>query len=70
MNAFVALLEDLLEEGWPHRRAELRALSIGPVTSDALRRHRIEPAAEAMEPSSAGLVAAMVRGVTVDPAAD
>jgi uroporphyrinogen-III synthase len=59
--AFVALLEDHLGENWPRRREELRALSIGPVTSEALRRHGIEPAAEAAEPSSAGLVAAVVK---------
>jgi uroporphyrinogen-III synthase len=69
VEAFVALLEDLLQEDWSRRQAELRALSIGPVTSSALRRHGIEPAAEAEEPSSAGLVGAMVRGLARDATA-
>jgi len=69
VEAFVALLEDLLREDWSRRQAELRALSIGPVTSSALRRHGIEPAAEAEEPSSAGLVGAMVRGLARDATA-
>jgi uroporphyrinogen-III synthase len=34
--------------------------SIGPVTSDALRRHGLVPTVEAREPSLAGLVEALV----------
>jgi uroporphyrinogen-III synthase len=46
---------------WERRRAELRAASIGPVTSAELRRQGVEPAAEAERPGDAGLVEAVVR---------
>jgi uroporphyrinogen-III synthase len=45
---------------WEHRRPELRAASIGPVTSAELRRLEIEPAAEAARPGDQGLVDAVV----------
>lgn len=46
-------------EPWNVRAATLLAASIGPVTSRALRHAGVEPAAEAMEPSAAGLVEAI-----------
>ncbi len=48
---------------WERRRPELRAASIGPVTSAELRRQGVEPAAEAAEPGDEGLVEAVVRTV-------
>ncbi|HZI64824.1 MAG TPA: uroporphyrinogen-III synthase, partial [Thermoanaerobaculia bacterium] len=46
---------------WPERRRELRAASIGPVTSGALRALGVEPAAEAAQPSDRDLVRAIVK---------
>jgi uroporphyrinogen-III synthase len=55
---------DLLgEPAWPRRRGELRAASIGPVTSAELRRQGIEPAAEAANPTAADLVVAVAAAV-------
>lgn len=51
---------DLFGTDWERRRPELRAASIGPVTSDELRRLGIEPAAEAARPGDAELVAAVL----------
>lgn len=51
---------EVLGEEWPRRRPELRALSIGPVTSAELRRFEIDPAAEAARPSSQAMVEAVV----------
>ncbi len=51
-------LARLLDDEWPRRRGELRAISIGPVTSAELRRLGVEPAAEAATPSNRGLVEA------------
>ncbi len=48
---------------WTARRAELRAASIGPVTSAALRGLGVEPAAEAAQASDRALVEAIVRAV-------
>lgn len=45
---------------WESRKDELRLVSIGPVTSRALRRLDLEPAAEAAEPSDQGLVEAVL----------
>ena len=44
----------------PSRRGELRAASIGAVTSVALREAGVEPAAEAPEASDDGLVATLL----------
>jgi uroporphyrinogen-III synthase len=46
---------------WERRRGELRAASIGPVTSAELRRQGVEPAAVAERPGDQGLVEAVVR---------
>jgi uroporphyrinogen-III synthase len=54
----------LFGDDWPPRRAELRAASIGPVTSAELRRHGVEPAAEAARPADAELAAALSAAVT------
>jgi uroporphyrinogen-III synthase len=48
---------------WERRRPELRAASIGPVTTAELRRQGVEPAAEAVQPGDAGMVEAVVRAV-------
>jgi uroporphyrinogen-III synthase len=53
-------LAGLFGAGWERRRGELRAASIGPVTSAELRRQGVEPAAEAVSPGDAELVAAIV----------
>lgn len=45
---------------WPARRATLSAASIGPVTSRALRRLGVRPAAQADHPGDRELVAAVV----------
>ncbi len=50
----------LLGNGWERRRGELRAVSIGPVTSAELRRLGVEPAAEAERPGDEEMVAAVV----------
>jgi uroporphyrinogen-III synthase len=44
---------------WERRSGELRAASIGPVTSAELRRQGVEPAAEAASPGDTELVAAI-----------
>jgi uroporphyrinogen-III synthase len=54
----------LFAADWERRKAELRAASIGPVTSSALRRQGVEPAAEAERPGDEGLVEAVVRANT------
>ncbi len=54
VRSFVDLFED-----WEQRKPELRAASIGPVTSAELRRHGIEPAAEAARPGDEALVEAV-----------
>jgi len=48
---------------WERRRPELAAVSIGPVTTAELRRHGVEPAAEAARPGDDGMVEAVVRAV-------
>ncbi len=50
---------DVVEPSWTRRRDELLAASIGPVTSEELRRQGVEPAVEAIRPS----VTEMVRAV-------
>jgi uroporphyrinogen-III synthase len=52
---------ELFGVDWERRRGELRAASIGPVTSAELRRFGVEPAAEALRPSDEELVAAVAR---------
>lgn len=51
----------LFRAEWERRRGELRAASIGPVTSGELRRQGVEPAAEADRPGDDELVEAVVR---------
>jgi uroporphyrinogen-III synthase len=58
---------DLLGPSWQDRRAELRALSIGPVTSGELRRQGVEPAAEASRPTPETMVQAIRRTVESSP---
>jgi uroporphyrinogen-III synthase len=53
-------------EEWQHRRGELRAASIGPVTTAELRRQGVEPAAEAASPGDDGLVAAVAAVATAE----
>jgi uroporphyrinogen-III synthase len=52
---------ELFGAEWERRRGELRAVSIGPVTSAELRRHGVEPAAEARRPGDEEMVAALER---------
>ncbi len=54
-------LAALLGADWPRRRRELRAISIGPVTSAELRRLGVEPAAEAGQPSDEAMIKAALR---------
>ena len=51
---------ELLGADWERRKGELRAVSIGPVTSAELRRHGIEPAAEAARPGEGEMVEAVL----------
>lgn len=55
----VELLQEIWGEDWKTRKGGLRLVSIGPVTSQALRELGLQPAAEAAEPSNRGLVAAV-----------
>jgi uroporphyrinogen-III synthase len=55
---------ELFGDGWNLRRTELRAASIGPVTSAELRHWGVEPAAEARRPEDEEMVAAVVRAVS------
>lgn len=54
---------ELFGADWERRRGELRAVSIGPVTSAGLRRQGVEPAAEAERPGDQEMVAAVVRSL-------
>jgi uroporphyrinogen-III synthase len=49
----------LFGDDWERRRTDLRAVSIGPVTSAELRRLGVEPAAEAALPMDEEMVAAV-----------
>jgi uroporphyrinogen-III synthase len=49
---------ELFGADWERRKGELRAVSIGPVTSAELRRFGVEPAAEAERPGDEEMVAA------------
>ena len=51
---------ELFGEDWERRCGELKAASIGPVTSAELRRQGVEPAAEAARPGDEEMVAAVV----------
>ena len=51
----------LFGEDWPRRRGGLAAVSIGPVTSDELRRQGVERIAEAVRPGAEEMVAAMIK---------
>jgi uroporphyrinogen-III synthase len=53
----------LFEPRWSERRRTLRAASIGPVTSEALRTLGVPPAAEASKASDEAMVAAIVAHV-------
>ncbi|HEV3074317.1 MAG TPA: uroporphyrinogen-III synthase [Thermoanaerobaculia bacterium] len=55
----------LFGDDWTPRRGELRAASIGPVTSAELRRQGVEPAAEAARPADAELAAAVAAAAAV-----
>jgi uroporphyrinogen-III synthase len=52
---------ELFGGDWERRRPELRAASIGPVTTAELRRRGVEPAAEAARPGDEGMVEAVAR---------
>jgi uroporphyrinogen-III synthase len=54
---------EIFGEAWEYRRPELRAASIGRVTTAELRRQGVEPAAEAAQPSDDAMVEAVVRAV-------
>jgi uroporphyrinogen-III synthase len=54
---------ELFGADWDRRRPELRAASIGPVTSAELRRRGVEPAAEAARPGDEEMVEAVVSAV-------
>lgn len=54
---------ELLGEDWERRRPELRAASIGRVTTAELRRQGVEPAAEAVAPADETMVEAVIRAV-------
>jgi uroporphyrinogen-III synthase len=56
---------NLLREAGVPRPESMRAVSIGPITSRTLREKGWEPAAEADPHDMGGLVAAVVRGVSV-----
>ena len=65
------MAEMVRESGWPviwsfreRRRDELRAVSIGPVTSAELRREGVDPAAEATRPGNEDMVAAVALRMT------
>jgi uroporphyrinogen-III synthase len=53
---------ELFGAGWERRRGELRAVSIGPVTTAELRRLGAEGIAEAERPGDREMVAAVVGG--------
>ncbi|HEX9940989.1 MAG TPA: uroporphyrinogen-III synthase [Thermoanaerobaculia bacterium] len=54
---------ELFGGDWERRRGELRAASIGAVTSAELRRQGVEPAAEATRPGDEEMVAAVVKAL-------
>jgi uroporphyrinogen-III synthase len=62
VHAFAGLFGD----GWAPRRASLRAASIGPLTSAALRALGVEPAAVAATPGEVGLVSSIAAALAAD----
>jgi uroporphyrinogen-III synthase len=58
--SIVRTFAGLFEPRWSERRGTLRAASIGPVTSEALRTLGVPPAAEAAKASDEAMVAAIV----------
>ncbi|MEE8523732.1 MAG: uroporphyrinogen-III synthase [Thermoanaerobaculia bacterium] len=56
----------VLGPSWKGRRDELRAISIGPVTSEELRRQGVEPTAEASRPSPEAMVRAVQESRIID----
>jgi len=54
-------LVEVLGQDWEQRRSSLRAASIGPVTSAALRKVGVGPSAEADQPADEALVAAVLQ---------
>ena len=50
----------MLGDQWTTQRVNLEALSIGPITSQALRDLGVETITEAESPSAEGLVIALV----------
>jgi uroporphyrinogen III methyltransferase / synthase len=64
----VAHFVSLFGEGWRTRCPTLRAASIGPVTTRALARAGIDPAAEAASPGDGELVEAVTRAAGRQPA--
>jgi len=61
--SIVRTFAGLIEPRWSERRRTLRAASIGPVTSEALRTLGVPPAAEASKASDEAMVAAIVAHV-------
>ncbi|HVT15012.1 MAG TPA: uroporphyrinogen-III synthase [Thermoanaerobaculia bacterium] len=57
----------LFAADWERRRAEVRAASIGAVTSAELRRLGVEPAAEAARPGDRELVEALIAALARPP---
>jgi len=57
---FFRLGEEVWRRDWPAARRGLLAVSIGPVTSAALRKLGVEPAAEAASPSDREMVEAVI----------
>jgi uroporphyrinogen-III synthase len=55
---------DLFGEDWERRRPELRAASVGPVTSAELRRQGVAPAAEAARPGDEEMVRAVAARIS------
>ena len=60
-HVHVGVVGALLRRGGRARRTGARIVSIGPITSDALREHGLEPHVEAAEHTPDGLVAALLQ---------
>ena len=59
-------LVEVLAGSWEERKATLRALSIGKVTSEELRRQEVPQLIEATRPSEGGLVEALERALPLE----